>query len=236
MQTQSPKQIEIREREQRILEIARPMVVDGGYHGLNMDRIASELEASKGTIYNHFSCKEEIVLALAIQAMEKRVELFRTAAQFRGKPRFRMDAIGVAAEMFVTDYPDYFMFEQILRLGSVLEKTSEKRQSLIRQCEFNCMSVVGGIVRDAVANEDLKLVDGFSPEDIVFGLWALTTGGYSIAFSSESLSQLGVSEPFGLVKRHAAALMDGHHWKPLSTTYDLDDLIARIRAEVFDHA
>ncbi len=235
METLSPKQLEIKAREKRILEIARPMVVESGYHGMNMDRIAEELETSKGTLYNHFACKEEIVLALAIQAMEKRVGLFRQAAQFRGKSRFRMDAIGVAAEIFVKQYSDYFKFEQILTLGSVLEKTSEKRQSLIRSCELQCMSIVGGIVRDAVANEDLKLDAPLSPEDIVFGLWALTSGGYSIAFSSQSLSQLGLSEPFGLVKRHASALMDGFNWHPLSSTYDLHDLISRIEAEVFNH-
>ncbi len=35
------------------------MIVRDGYHGLSMDRIAEALEYSKGTIYQHFSCKKK---------------------------------------------------------------------------------------------------------------------------------------------------------------------------------
>ena len=126
----TPKKREILEREARILAVARPIVVREGYHGLNMDRIADALSYSKGTIYNHFSCKEEVIIALAIQSASKRVELFRKAAQFQAKSRFRMLAIGEAAESFVRDFTDYFLFEEIIQLPSVREKTSEKRQAV----------------------------------------------------------------------------------------------------------
>ena len=77
METLSPKKREILERENRILEVARPIVVREGYNGINMDRIAELVNYSKGTIYNHFSCKEEIIIALAIQSATKRTELFQ---------------------------------------------------------------------------------------------------------------------------------------------------------------
>lgn len=75
--TLSRKQREVQEREGRILELARAMIVQDGYHGLSMDRIAEALEYSKGTIYQHFSCKEEILMALVNQTMERRLDLFR---------------------------------------------------------------------------------------------------------------------------------------------------------------
>ena len=233
MQTLTPKKREILERETRILEVARPMVVREGYHGLNMDRIAEELQYSKGTIYNHFSCKEEIIIALAIQNDAKRVELFQRAAQFKGCPRHRMMAIGEAAERFVRDYPDYFLFEKILQLASVREKTSEKRQAVVRGCEMQCMSIVAGVVRDAIATEDLELARGFTPEKLVFGLWAITYGAYSIVFASDSLGQMGLDDPFETVRDHTAALLDGFDWQPLSSEYDPKKVLKRIRKEAF---
>ena len=235
METLTPKKLEIREREARILEIARPIVVKSGYHGLNMDRIAEAVNYSKGTIYNHFSCKEEIIIALAIENMNKRIELFRQAAQFKGCPRFRMMAVGEAAEIFVRRYSDYFQFEQILRLDSVREKTSEKRQSVIQNCEMQCMSVVAGIVRDAIANGDLSLPPQMTPEKLVFGLWSLSSGAYSIILSSESLPEIGVIDPFEQVRNHTAALMDGFGWKPLISEFDPVEVLGRIRTEVFLH-
>ncbi|MCA9258394.1 MAG: helix-turn-helix transcriptional regulator, partial [Planctomycetales bacterium] len=80
MKTLTRKQRELQEREARILEVSREVVVREGYHGLSMDRVAEALEYSKGTIYNHFSCKEDIILALAVQTTEKRTELFERAA------------------------------------------------------------------------------------------------------------------------------------------------------------
>ena len=118
METLTPKKREILERESRILAVARPIVVREGYHGLNMDRIADALSYSKGTIYNHFSCKEEVIIALAFQSASKRVELFRSAAQFQAKSRFRMMAIGEVAESFV----------RTLLIISCLKKSSSFRQ------------------------------------------------------------------------------------------------------------
>ena len=85
MDTLTPKQLEIRNREEKILEVARPLILRDGYQGLSMEKIAAELEYSKGTIYNHFSCKEEIVVALAIQSANVRVNQFRKAAEFSGQ-------------------------------------------------------------------------------------------------------------------------------------------------------
>ena len=234
MQTLTPKQREILDREARILAVARPIVVREGYHGLSMDRIADALKYSKGTIYNHFSCKEEIIIALAIQSASKRVELFRKAAQFQAKSRFRMMAIGEAAESFVRDFTDYFLFEEIIQLPSVREKTSEKRQAVIDGCQTQCMSVVAGVVRDAVAQNDLKLPPGMSAEELVFGLWSLTTGAYSIMLKSDLATHFGMDDPFAIVRRHVAAVLDGYHWKPLSKNFDHDKIRSRIGTEVFD--
>ncbi len=233
MATLSPKKRELALRESRILDVARPIVVQDGYHGLNMDRIAAELRLSKGTIYNHFSCKEEIVIALAVETVTKRMEMFRHAAQFQAGSRFRMLAIGEAAERFVRRWPEHFRFEQILRLDSVWEKTSEKRRQIVRSCEMNCMGTVAGIARDAIANGDLKLPEDITPEDLCFGLWSLTSGAYSIVLTSDSLTHLGMSEPYETVRTHIAVLLDGYHWKPLSVEYDRQSIMARIGREVF---
>lgn len=233
MNNLSQKQQEILEREEKILAVARPLVLTEGYHGLSMEKIAAELEYSKGTIYNHFSCKEEVIIALAVQTANVRVELFRRAAEFRGISRYRMIAISLAAECFVRNYSDYFYFEQILRLPSVRMKVSEKRQNVVDNCEVQCMTIVAGIVRDGVVAGDVTMPEGMTPEKVVFGLWALTSGGYTIAASSDSFQHIGLEDPFQLVFDHQAALLDGFGWTPHSTEYDLDEIQQRIRKEVF---
>lgn len=233
MTTLSRKQREIKQREGRILEVARDMLMQGGYLSLNMDKIATALEYSKGTIYQHFACKEDIILELANQTQQKRLELFRRAAEFRGRPRERLSAVGYAAELFVRLYPGHFNVEQIVRAASIWEKTTEKRRNIMRSCEAGCMGVVSGIIREGVAQRDLQLPKGLAPEDIVFGLWAMTFGGFSIIATSDSLEDLGIREPFEAIRQNITRVLDGYHWRPLSTEHDYDLVLQRIREEVF---
>jgi AcrR family transcriptional regulator len=235
MSTLSRKQREIQQREERILEESRKMLLEQGYHGLSMDRIAETLEYSKGTIYQHFPNKEEILLALANQSMERRLEMFRRAAGFRGGSRERISAVGVAAELFFRLYPHHFQVEHVLRLSSVLEKTSDDRRKLLENCEANCMAITTGIVRDAVAAGDLQLPadDVLAPENLVFGLWSLTFGGYSIAVTSPALPQLGIADAPAAIRHACNHLLDGCGWRPHSSEIDLLQLWDRITAELF---
>lgn len=233
MKTSDRKQREIQEREAKILECARPMFIEGGYNGLNMDRLTSMLEYSKGTIYNHFSCKEEIIITLAIQTLEKRLAMFEKAALFQGTSRERIAAIGTAAELFVKTYPDHFCVEQTIRLDSIWDKTSETRRKLMSNYEHRCIGIVGGIVRDGIARGDVPLAEHTTPEEIVFGLWSLSVGGYSIITTSNSLGELGMPDPFNMVRRNYHRFLDGVQWRPLSSEVDYDAVFDRVSREVF---
>jgi len=180
MSTTERKQREFEAREAKILEVSKTMLAQHGYFGLNMDRIAAQMAYSKGTIYQHFKCKEEVLLALAVETVEKRTEMFNRAATFQGRPRARMAAIGTACEMFMRRFPEHFEVEKILGSASILEKTTEKRQTERINCEKNCMSLVSGIIRDAIAQGDLISDTPDFPEQIVFGLWSMQFGGFSI--------------------------------------------------------
>ncbi len=78
------------EREAQILKLARPILLREGFNGLSMDRLASLMEYAKGTIYNHFPNKEEIVLALAVESIELRLSLFEKAARSGANSRERL--------------------------------------------------------------------------------------------------------------------------------------------------
>ncbi|MEO1616110.1 MAG: TetR/AcrR family transcriptional regulator [Planctomycetota bacterium] len=209
------KQAEILAREQRILQLARPMVTDGGLAGISMDAIAKEMDYAKGTIYNHFSCKEEILLALAIEANSKRLELFQAAADRQEDSRDKMASIGVACEDFRERFADLFQIDVMVRHAAVWEKASEKRRELMAQCEQRCMAKVASVGHQAIASGDLDLGGSTRVEDMMFGLWSLTYGGMIIDDSSPGLDHVGIRSAFTAIRRNCHALMDGYGWQPL---------------------
>ena len=233
MSTLSPKKQEIADRESRILELARLMVLGGGYHGLGLDGLATELGVSRGTIYNHLKCKEEIILALLVETMDKRREMFQRAASYREVPRIRMAAIGVAAELFVRLYPDHFQVEQIVKSDSIWDKTTQERRALVKGCQMQCVGIVAGVVRDGVAQGHLTLEEDMTPEALVFGLWSMTEGAYSIIATSDAVAELGILEPFPAIRRNIQKMLDGLGWAPLSAEIDFDATMEKVVKEVF---
>lgn len=233
MSTTLRKQRELEERETRILAVSRPMLMEQGYHGLSMDRIAESLQYSKGTIYNHFACKEEIILALAVETLEQRSDLFQRAAASPGRPRERLLAITIAAELFARLFPDHIKVETILRSESIWSKTSADRRLTMRCGEQRCMGIVAGVVRDGVAHGDLQLPAKVTAEDLVFGLWSMNYGAQAIIASCESLAELGVNDPFVAIRDNVARILDGYGFRPLSSEQDYDQLRADVIAKVF---
>ena len=180
-----------------------------------MDRIAAQMEYAKGTIYNHFPNKEEIVMALALESLELRRRMFEQASLVSPRSRYRMIAIGCACDTYALECQQHFAIEQMLRNSIVWDKASHERQELIKKYEFRCMAIVAGVVRDAVASQDLILPTGMSSEEFVFGFSALTYGTHALVQSSPSLLDIGVADPFLSIRYHAYTLMNGYQWQPL---------------------
>ncbi len=233
MATVTRKQREILDRQQHMLQIARDIFCQRGYLGLNMDRIAEQMGVAKGTVYQHFKNKEEVILALAVETLEKRKRMFERAVVFRGRARERMAAVGCAAELFVINFPDHFELEKVLSCSSIIEKTGETLQLAKTAAEIKCISLVSGLVRDAIASGDLDLPGPISPDQVVFGLWSLTYGGYSIMESQETLIQMGIDDGFQMVRDLSNQFLDGFGWRPLSRETSYDQVYERVQQQLF---
>ena len=235
MERRSRKQREILERERQILALARPIVIDEGYQSLSMDRLAAAMEYAKGTLYNHFPNKEEIVVALAIESLELRRKMFERAVLMHSRSRHRMVAIGAACDTYAMHFAQHFAIEQMLRNAVIWEKSSPKRQEIIRQCEYRSMGIVAGVVRDAVAVGDLELPPEMSAEEFVYGFWSLMYGSYALAATSPSLPDIGISDPVRSTRYHACTLMNGYNWQPPLSFEEADELMDSFAEKLIAH-
>lgn len=227
------KQRERKQREQLILDSALHVLIKDGYLALNMDRIAEAIEYSKGTVYQHFTCKEDVLAAMVLQTIGKRAELFNRAATFQGNPRERLLAISVAEDIFFDLYPDHIRALQIVRVSSILKKASVERQLALRSVETRNLDLVTGMIRDAISRGDLAVSDGAHPVELAFGLWGMIFGSRAIMTSDIDLDEIGIPDPSGSLRRNLNAMLDGFGWKPLSTEFDYGPVRERVRTELF---
>ncbi len=233
MSTTQRKARETKQRELQILAAARQLLLERGYLGLTMDRVAEKIEYSKGTVYQHFGSKEDLLAALEVQTMDERIAMFQRAATFSGRPRERLAAIGIAEELFVQLKPEHFRCSQIINSGAFQAKMDEKTVSGIRSREMRCSETVEGILRDAIAQGDLKLPEGMGPSELSLTLWSLYIGFFTLVEGSIPFDQFGVQDPIAMLRRSSHLLLDGYGFQPLFGDWDWAAASERILSEVF---
>ena len=229
----SVKKREILNREGLVLKAARDILLKRGYHGLTMARIATAAGCPKATVYKHFPCKEEVIIALATESVEVQLALVERAGTFRGRPRERMVAVAVATQLYAELYADDSRIFQIVNGEAIFQKASEKSIWRLQRCGLRTVSVMLGIVRDAIAQGDLVLPPNHTAEDIIYNFWLLGEGGKAAPHTWLPPEELGIESPFASVIKTGSKLADGYDWRPLSTEYDYRGTFERVWSEVF---
>ena len=234
MSTLTRKQKEIRQREALLLDVARKMLMEQGFAGLSMDRLAEATEYSKGTVYQHFSTKEDLVAALAVQSIEHRRQLFDRARGYEGRSRERMFAIGVADELFARLHPQYYQAEMVIRLANLQDRADVQRRKLLLERDRECIGWVREIIEQAVVEGDLKLCRSWTPEKLALATFSIAVGTHLGIINYEPLfdsSDLGL--PCSLMHESINTMLDGFGWRPLYSEGDYAGIRLKILETVF---
>lgn len=238
MGTRERRERQFQEREQLLLGKARELIVRDGLLNLQMARLAEESEHAIGTLYQHFASKEDLLLALTTESVVQHAELFQRVAGWQASTRERMFAITVADSIFVQRNPEHFRIAQYAQCDVVWNAASLARRTAHYEASQPLCDVVLGIINAAISCGDLD-PKGLSPEAISTGCWALAMGTHNLVHADGLLEHFNIFQPYALLSRHMQHLLNGLSWQPLVDPADsavLDDLILRIRTEVFhDH-
>ena len=234
MKTRDRREREFRRREAEFLDLARRLIVEHGFPAFSMDRLADATEYSKGTVYQHFSSKEDLMSALAAASMVRRVELFDKALRFAGGTRERMAAVGVAEELFFRLHPLYYRSELVIKFAALESRVSPERTAELHRLEQTCFAGLLRLAEQATAAGELTLPVPLKPTDVCLGFWALATGLFGAVQSyAPMLATFGVADPVAGFRRTFGGMLDGLGWKPLTIEWDWAGTYRRIEQDVF---
>jgi len=227
------KQRELFEREQLILDTAQQILRDYGLHSLTMERVAAEIEYSKGTVYNHFSSKEEIISGISCRCVSNLIEMFTRAKNYAGNHRERIAAIGIAHSFYAQLHPDELQNLQIIKSAAVREKIPQEKQLQLLQLEQQISNIVVEIVNDAVRDGDIPADQPFVPDSIFLGLWSMGYGSNLLHLSGIPFDKLGIQQPLEMMWVNSHKLLDSYQWQPLSTKFDIYAMRKKLCNDLF---
>jgi AcrR family transcriptional regulator len=227
------KQRDLHQREALFLDRAKVFLLKDGYHGLTMDRIAKATGYSRGTIYQHFCSKEDIIVALLNRAMQQRLVMIERGATFRGCPRERMQAIGEGVQLFRSLYADDAQMFHLGNAESILQRASSTAVNAMKECLRKTIRIAVGIVNDAIDVGDLVLYPPATPELLTVNLLAITEVGHHLETTWTLLSEWGLSHLNDAMVNGCERLCDGYGWRPLSSEFDFEAIRQRVRREIY---
>lgn len=235
MPAQSRKQREIAQRHSLFLEVGRELLHQNGFHQLSMDQVAEQAEYSKGTIYQHFHCKEEMLIQLCIQCMQGLLFIGEKAAVYPGSHRERLIAFQIAHELWLAVEPRDLYMLQYVNVDGVLSKVAESSLAEFRQMEGKIISLCASIFQDAMDCGDLP-VGELNAAELVYGVWSMCYGGQLLRSYETPLAEMGVSNPGRTLTLLLQSTLDGLKWNPTIPTEQTDALLLHLENEYFNEA
>jgi AcrR family transcriptional regulator len=221
MNTLSRKQREIQARESLFLSTARDIIRAEGVTALTMERIADLTEYSKGTVYKHFTCKEDLVCALCGEGVGQLFELSQSMRHFEGCPREKLVVVALAYQTFMERFPEQFDLILAARQSDMRHKASPDRVAQVDEIDSLLMGLVREQIETAIHNGDLTLPAGMSHDDFCFGAWSLSFGVLSLYQARDVICALEIPKDVTMALfQHLNALLDGYSWRPLSREHD----------------
>lgn len=228
----SPAKRRIQMRQRHILAIARDLLLQHGYHGLTMDRIAAATQFPKGTIYLQFGCKEDLILALAAEYLEQRLTMIRRAAAYPGLTRERAIAVGEAVALFARLRPDDSRIIHIAG-GAIREKGEAWRVEAVKRLEYETVALLHGIIEEALQTGELVFQGDANVPEMAFALCSLIEGGYILAEEGFHQHTLGIEAPVQEMWWIFNRMADAYGWRPKFMERDWEASMADIRRTLF---
>lgn len=216
------------QREQQLLSLAQQILQQDGFAGLTMDRLAALSDVSKGTLYNHFCSKEDVLTALSVASLQRLAGQFQFAATFVGHSRERALALHHAYSEFSATEPTLFLCLLSAATPGVTEKSSAARILLRQQLEAALLASCQTVLADAVNDGSLQLPAGVVLPQCAFINWALAFGCNALWLP---LRQSGLFANLQVEEVNLSSinmLLDGMGWRPLSVDWNYQDSWQRI--------
>lgn len=224
----------IKERELELLQLAHQLVDEVGLNNLTMEKLVAVSPYSKGTIYNHFCCKEDLLAALGVHSMGLCSELMLKAQSFQGNSREQALAVHFAYYLYGLLEPALFMCVLNCKTTSVQEKASKKRLDELAKLDQQIAQLCDSFFTRGMQDTSLQLAEEHIAA-VSFANWACSFGTNLLlqnAADTYAISRLGAANK---VLFNINLLFDGMGWLPLSTNYDYQQSWQKIETHFADY-
>ena len=217
------------------LDIARRILREEGYHSLTIERLAREAGFSKVTVYQRFSCKEELLVELGVRCRAELLQVIERAAQIPGPPRLRAEYIKEAIYLYSHRYAENLRILSVIRSDPILSKAPEHLRRQMEELGVRIFNHLLSCGEDGVANGDLSLSGATTPKGLAYMMWVIITGWAQTQYHAAApLEAVNIKDPLKTINAMLTDLFDGYGWRPLSSEFDSAEIADRVHRALIE--
>lgn len=229
MRTAKRRAREVAARERSFVKLALALIEREGFHNLTLGGLAEESGYSKGTVYNHFTSREDLLIELSRESFRRQLQCFQELVDLPWGSVRQLYGLTIAYLRYSQAHPVLFECSVIAHTTTIRSAASTVRMEQRELMEAQISAVVGSVVRRTVAEGSFR-GEGVSPEAAVDAVRAQVLGfslteldGAKFLWSAEHLE----SDQW---LRVLTATLHGLGWPalPLDEVYSLDEVVREL--------
>lgn len=207
MQSITRKERDFARREQEILQAALSLFDSPNWEQVTVDQIAKQAEIGKGTVYKHFSTKDEIYACIALEFHERLLAQFRMIDHEQPVDQVMREVIRQSFEMYLACQA-HARVSFYCKRADYIERLSELYQEKFEQIEKSFEAFINRIL-------DVGIEQGIIPkrpyQHLIIGLEATFDGAMSMIWNTDISchSQLEQDEFVTVVSEYMVAGLMG---------------------------
>jgi len=175
------KQREFARREQEILGAALGLFEGAHWEQVTVEQISKKAEIGKGTVYKHFSCKEEIYAHITIIFTQRILEAFRQAGDQPEVIDSLKEIIRIAFAMFLEN-PAEARVSFYCKREDYRARLSDELKDEFEKLDSRFERFVGAILQSGI---DKGLFPNKPVEHLMMGLEATFDGAISMIWNGD---------------------------------------------------
>ncbi|MCK0068955.1 TetR/AcrR family transcriptional regulator [Kordiimonas laminariae] len=172
------------QREQLILDHAISLIEEAGFFSMKMSDLAKRAKLSVGTLYSHYPCKEDLLIALAIKFSEQHLEWFKNSQKFGNTPAEKLiaaclnDMVETADQVAMSELAHLSMAPSIWKRASPL--LTDRLHSFFNEA----WQLFSNLVAEAAPEFGRDAFTEKENRSLNLGCWSLAVGIDALTFSS----------------------------------------------------
>lgn len=193
MSTKARREREKEERRRSLIQAAREVFFENGFHHATVDSVAERAEVSKGTVYLYFESKEALLAGLLLEGLEDLVaELEQAYSATEHVPADeQLAALAGAYLAFFRREPQYFPFLMAMDRGRFQEAIPPKLYQQVLEASLEGLTLAVQVLQRG-CREGLFACGHAEKDACVF--WASLNGALQLMEHPLRREMVGVPE------------------------------------------